>query len=71
MQTPIVERFICLVSPPMAKAPRNIGMRAVTMPAPVVANDSGVVAKGGGVVANGSPVVANGRAVAVGAFVTF
>ena len=64
MQTPIVERFICLVSPPMAKAPRNIGRRAVTMPAPVVANDSGVVA-------NGSPVVANGRAVAAGAFVTF
>ena len=52
------------MSPPMAKAARNIGRRAVTMPAPVVANDSGVVA-------NGSPVVANGRAVAAGAIVTF
>ena len=41
----------------MAKAARNIGRRAVTMPAPVVANDSGVVA--------------NGRAVAADAFVTF
>ena len=41
----------------MAKAARNIGRRAVTMPAPVVAN--------------GSPVVANGRAVAAGAIVTF
>ena len=48
----------------MAKAARNIGRRAVTMPAPVVANDRGVAA-------NGSPVVANGRAVAAGAFVTF
>ena len=52
------------MSPPMAKAARNIGRRAVTMPAPVVANGSGVVA-------NGSPVVANGRAVAAGAIVTF
>ena len=52
------------MSPPMAKAARNIGRRAVTMPAPVVANESAVVA-------NGSPVVANGRAVAAGAFVTF
>ena len=52
------------MSPPMAKAARNIGGGTVTMPAPVVANDSGVVA-------NGSPVVANGRAVAAGAFVTF
>ena len=64
MQTRIVERFICLVSPPMAKAARNIVRRAVTILAPVVANDSGVVA-------NGSPVVANGRVVAAGAFVTF
>ena len=57
MQTRIVERFICLVSPPMAKAARNIGRRAVTMLVPVVAN--------------GSPVVANGRVVAAGAFVIF
>ena len=48
----------------MAKAARNIGRRTVTMPAPVVANDSAVVV-------NGSPVVANGRAVAAGAIVNF
>ena len=71
MQTPIVERSICLVSPPMAKAARNIVRRAVTILAPVVANDSGVVANGSPVVATDSGVVANGRVVVAGAFVAF
>ena len=71
MQTRIVERSICLVSPPMAKAARNIVRRAVTILAPVVANDSGVVANGSPVVATDSGVVANGRVVVAGAFVAF
>ena len=59
------------MSPPMTKAARNIGRGAVTILAPVVANDSGVVANGSPVVATDSGVVANGRVVVAGAFVAF